>query len=266
MLKKLLKYEVQATSRIILPLYAALISLAIVNRVISSIPILTWHAPQIISMIIYNMILIGMFIMTFVMMIQRFYKNLLSDEGYLMFTLPIKSWMHIASKLLISMMWMVTSGIVALISIFIIAFDIIITKEFLHASVVFIGDFFRYFGPLSGLFIFEILLVGVVGLASMVLMIYASIAIGHLFNRHKILASVGSYIVLTTISQILFIIMAVISSYLPTPRHLSIANDLHGVEPIIHYVLWFVIIFSGILTSGYFILTNYILSKRLNLE
>ncbi len=61
--------------------------------------------------------------MTLTMMIQRFNKNLLSDEGYLMHTLPVKPWKHIASKLLASMLWMIGSVVVALISILVITYE-----------------------------------------------------------------------------------------------------------------------------------------------
>ena len=35
----------------------------------------------------------------------RFYKNLYTDEGYLMHTLPVKPWMLIVSKLTIGTIW-----------------------------------------------------------------------------------------------------------------------------------------------------------------
>jgi hypothetical protein len=68
--------------------------------------------------------------MTLIVLIQRFYKNLLGDEGYLMFTLPVQSWSHILSKLAVSMLWTVVSGGVALCSILFISSNNISTPEF----------------------------------------------------------------------------------------------------------------------------------------
>ena len=39
---------------------------------------------------------------TCVVTIQRFYKGLLGQEGYLMFTLPVKNWQLVFSKALVS--------------------------------------------------------------------------------------------------------------------------------------------------------------------
>ena len=43
-----------------------------------------------ISMLVYVAILMAMFIVALVFAIQRFYRGLLGDEGYLMHTLPVK--------------------------------------------------------------------------------------------------------------------------------------------------------------------------------
>ena len=48
--------------------------------------------------------------------LQRFYKNLLSGEGYLMHTLPVRPWQHIASKLIAAVVWTVLSFFVVCVS------------------------------------------------------------------------------------------------------------------------------------------------------
>ena len=199
MLSKLLKYEIKATARIFLPLYVVLLAYAVIHKVISLISPPRMQAPQAISMFIYIMLLVAIFVVTFVVMIQRFYKNLLSDEGYLMFTLPTKPWKHIVSKLLISMMWTAVSVIAAIMSVCIVASDKIFTTESWQILNKAILDFYNYFGLSAPLMILEILLGGIVSLVSSVLIIYASIALGQLFNRHKILASLSAFIVLNTV-------------------------------------------------------------------
>ena len=267
MLGKLLKYELKATARIFLPLYAVLLVFAAINKLISSLSATNEFAtPEVISLIIYITILVGMFIMTYVVMIQRFYKNLLRDEGYLMFTLPTTSWKHIVSKLLISMMWMVTSGIAAFVSIMIIAFDKIFFTGFWHVMTDAVGNFFRLLDASAALFILEMIIAGIVGLASTVLIIYASIAIGHLFNQHRVLVSLGAFLALNTISQILFSITGAIPGAIFLPVRISSINDLQTLQPFFHFMIWYGIVLFGILSAGYFFITRYILSKRLNLE
>lgn len=266
MLGKLLKYEIKATARIFMPLYAVLMVFAVLNKLISMISVKKWQAPEVISMIIYIMVLVGIFVVTFVVMIQRFYKNLLSDEGYLMFTLPTKAWKHLTSKLITVMMWTAVSGIAAIISIFINGYDMIFTAESIQATMDAINEFFKFFGASSILIILEVLLVVIIGMASNILLIYASIALGHLFNRHRILASLGAFIVLSTVSQILMVIAGAVSGNINFNIDINTPNDFFQIQPFMHYVMWYFIIFFGLLSAGYFALTNYILSRRLNLE
>lgn len=211
-------------------------------------------------------ILTGMFVMTLVVMIQRFYKNLLSDEGYLMFTLPAETWKHIVSKLIVSMMWTVASGIAGGLSILIITFDKVLTKDFIYDVAGVAGSFFTTLGASAVLFSFEFALIGIIVLASNVLIIYASIATGHLFNRHRILAALGAFILISTLSQVLIIVAGIIPGSEFLPGHFSSASDFKDLEPFIHGIAWYCIIFFGLLSAGCFALTNYILSRRLNLE
>ena len=266
MLSKLLKYEIRATARIFLPLYVVLLAYAAIHKIISLLSSPRMQAPEAISMFIYIMLLVAIFVVTFVVMIQRFYKNLLSDEGYLMFTLPTKPWKHIVSKLLISMMWTVVSVIAAIMSISIVAFEKIFTVESMQILQKAISEFYNYFGLSTPLLIVEFLLAGIVSLVASVLIIYASIAIGQLFNRHRVLASLGAFIVLNTVSQILVTIAYAIPSFTWLRADNYVVNDFHTIEPIFHLVVWLSIIFFGLLSAGYFFVTNHILSKRLNLE
>ena len=115
MLNKLLKYEIKATARLFLPLYATILIFAAINLFFLAAPdanensISFYELAVGIGMIVYVILMTGLVVMTLFVLVQRFYKNLLSDEGYLMFTLPVKSWSHILSKLMIAMLWTIAS-------------------------------------------------------------------------------------------------------------------------------------------------------------
>jgi hypothetical protein len=100
-------------------------------------------------------------------------------------------------------------------------------------------------------------------LASAILTVYAAIALGHLFNKHKLLISFGMYILLRTVSQIIMSISAVIffSQDIFKPAGVYIP----GI-PLISGFLFTSILYFGAFTTAYFILTNYILKRKLNLE
>lgn len=265
MLSKLFKYELKATGRIFLPLFLALLLFAIINRFMLSPD--EFDTPAMISMAIYIMIMVGMFVMTFIMMIQRFNKNLLSDEGYLMHTLPVEPWKHIVSKLFVSMLWMVISGITALLSILIIALKKGDFTQFTEAFATIHQQAFELLGASVYLLSFEIIIVLLVTLASGILIIYASIAIGHLFNQHKMLASFGAFIGLSALSEILLKLFNMIpGTAFSSNIHISSVNDLISMQPTIQLIIASGIIFTGLLCAAYFAITNFILSKRLNLE
>lgn len=265
MLSRLFKYELKATGRIFLPLFLALLLFAVINRF--TLGPEDFDTPAMISMAIYIIILVGILVMTFIMMIQRFNKNLLSDEGYLMLTLPVKPWKHIVSKLFVSMLWIVISGIAALMSILVIALKNGDLTTFIEAFSNFYRQAFELLGVSLYLLFFEIIIILLVTLASGVLIIYASIAIGHLFNQHKMLASFGAFIALSALSQILLKLFNLIpgTAYFDN-IHISSINDLIVMQPAIQLILASSIIFTGLGCAAYFAITNYILSKRLNLE
>ncbi len=263
MLRKLLKYEIKSTARTLLPLYLALLVFAGINRLITSISPNEWESPAVISMMLYIIILVGMLVMTLNVMIQRFYKNLLSDEGYLMFTLPTKPWAHIMSKLLVSMIWTLASGLLAVISIFIIAMDEISFSEMIRGFSMIWEDTYALIGASTYLLALEFILGMFVALASGILIIYASIAMGHLSNRHKVMASIGSFLLLNTIAQIL---TAIFAGIVFTRQFLDFAITSQADLGFVHLFMWSCIIFCGVLAAGYYVITNVILSKRLNLE
>ena len=91
MLTKLLKHEFRATARIMGPLYLVLLAVALgfnfsARLMDTSNVVLNILAALVI--LAYVAAIIGVFIVAFILMLQRFYKNLLGDEGYIMFTLP----------------------------------------------------------------------------------------------------------------------------------------------------------------------------------
>jgi len=261
MLAKLMKYELKATCRIFPPVYAALLVLAAVTRLLYSFnPRGTNNVPLFISALLYLFILIGMFVMTFVVMIQRFYKNLLADEGYLMFTLPVETWKHITSKLLVSVIWNIGSAAAAILSIIILSIDKILSGELkIKIAIDTSGSF-------NALLLFEFILLCIAGMVFGILIIYASIAWGHLSNRHRIMASIGAFLVLATFSQVMFFCFKVT----PLARELQEHGEVY-IGPgtpiaMYHWITWFSIAFFILLSALFFAITNYVLNRELNLE
>ena len=73
---------------------------------------------------LFLILLVAVFVTSFIMMIIRFYKNLLTSEGYLMFTLPVSVSKLIWSKLIVIVIWMILSVIVGVIACLILVMSI----------------------------------------------------------------------------------------------------------------------------------------------
>ena len=122
MLKQLLKYEFKATSRVYGGLYLALALLSVVLglscRGQTLLPSNTglWQFTVILS-IVYAAVIAAIAVLCFVTTIQRFTKNLLGREGYLMHTLPVTETQLILSKLITSMVWVVVSILLGIVCI-----------------------------------------------------------------------------------------------------------------------------------------------------
>lgn len=263
MLGKLLKYEIKSTARLLLPMYIALLLFGFINRFLNPFNAVetsnsfTLHTVMsAFSMILYVGLIIGIIVMTFIIMIQRFYKNLLGDEGYLMFTLPVKSWQHIISKLLVSMLWIILSFLTVMCSILIIANVNNLFGEISNA----INSIRNYIGNV-GLLLIPIFLL--VSIAYSIITIYDSMALGHLFTNHRILASFGAYIVLYIISQITF--GAFMLVYATTNLNLFTNTATPSPSQIILFITSAMCIYL-LLAIGNFILVNVVLKKKLNLE
>lgn len=109
MLGKLMKHEFRATARRMLPLFLVVvllscflrISTAVIDHSTRSLPTIL-HMLNALLWVLFVLLLIGCVVFAVVVMVNRFYKNLLTDEGYLMFTLPVSIHKLLWSKLLVS--------------------------------------------------------------------------------------------------------------------------------------------------------------------
>ena len=99
MLFKLLKYDFRSMWKTFSLVWAACLVLALVNRF--TLPFEGQTNVTIgpgdgilafITALVFFGVLFAMFVAVMIFVIQRFYKGLLGDEGYLMNTLPVPTW------------------------------------------------------------------------------------------------------------------------------------------------------------------------------
>lgn len=264
MLGKLLKYEVKATARTFVPFYLAVILFGLINRFFMGLEI-AGSAQGIIRLFegifygAYALTIIATMVLTLFIILQRFYKNLVGDEGYLMFTLPVKTSQNILAKLLVASMWIVVSVVVVLLSLGIM----LASKEMLGQMGKAVEDIHSLMAqmglnePLIGVLL---IIAAVESVVVGVLILYASISIGQLFGGHKQLASFGAFFVLQIATQTVGV-MVMGAAYVAAPAAFT--------NPSSTFFYLFIIsqtVLQLLLGVGCYIVTERILSRRLNLE
>ncbi|MDF2485562.1 MAG: putative rane protein [Herbinix sp.] len=261
MLSKLLKHEFKATARLMLPLYLVLCVLTIVDRIALSIEFKgALNVIPVFATFAYGLSIVAIAVVSFVIIVLRFYKNLMTDEGYLMFTLPTKSHQLINSKLLVSFVWNIASILVIILSIF----GVMATPDrmdlFRDGYQMFISELKQEFGAFNmSLFLFEFIVLMIVGLINNILIIYVSIAVGQLFNGHKVLGSFAAYIGIGTVIQI---VMTVLFITLGVLFNKSFSESSSVPQIIFPITIGFLLLTNVLYYWG----TDFIFKRKLNLE
>lgn len=269
MLGKLIKYEFKATGRILFPLYGALIIFAFINKIFmgdffNNSDTFLGNLPQVIGILVYVGTMVAIFVVTLFIIIQRYRTNLLCDEGYLMNTLPVKPWNNILSKLIVALVWAMVSGIVAITSILILAYQKGLFSEIITLIPQLFSDISYVAGSQGFLTILVVILNMFIGGISSILMIYASLSIGSLFQKRKILASFAAFIVLNIITNTL---ASIVQIPVMIKLESTIGNNLDKSPfQAMNIVMVITLITMIVFSIGYFVISNYILSKKLNLE
>jgi len=270
MFGRLLKYDFRSMCKQFGFIWPAALLLAAVNRFTLSGLDANGSLEETIAgiaMLVYIAILMAMFVISVIFVIQRFFKGLLGDEGYLMHTLPVRPWELIGSKLICAVVMTLISIVVAILSIFII----VLPGNFHEFAREFFGMFSWLWSNFDGdvfnaiLAFAEILLLLLTGMAQGYVMLYLAMAIGHLFHKNRVAMSVIAYIG----------IHAVMSTCFSMLGHLF-WDMIHGFVqrffwgPVgwrdIHQSLWITILCTAAISALYFFFTDYILRNKLNLE
>ena len=267
MLGKLLKQDFRATARIMLPLYAAVPVLGLFTNLITHLcENQTGFLINAIGMLVsfvFSLSLIAAVVTTIVLMVLRFYRNLMTDEGYLMFTLPVSTTELIFSKLIVSVVWFLGTFAVdalgMLLSSMLGGYEDFVRFRFAFTFNV------PYNIPITQaqagwLAAGVVVLVILCGLA-LCLMTYAAMAIGQSFKKNKGLMSVVFFFVLWIGTRI---VLTLIFGAFYGPA--SSAVNTMTVLQALWAVLGCACVGALAFCVGFFFLTHGMLRKHLNLQ
>ena len=245
MLGKLVKYDFKATARIMLPVFAVMVSLSAVFAILIRLRVDNGFIFTLLSTALVTT-MAGSGIATVVCIANRFYQGLLKNEGYLSFALPVKTSTHIGAKVLNGIIWSVMEGIALAVCLFIM----ILISASSQQLVELFNDFLEMF-HLVDMDVIRGLLNGIgimmAEMVSSICMIYAAFAVAHLFDKHKGLVIAGFVIIIMTLNS-------------------SISMTLIDINFDVFTSLWFWYVQALVASAFYLLITWFILDRRLNLE
>ena len=162
MLGKLLKYEIPAMGRKLLPLYAAWAATALFLGLTTQSSDSKTEFMVVISALLYTAVATAIFVMTIILIVQRYSNSLLGDEAYL------------------------------------VAGPDFSIREMIHDLMNMQLEWPKHLG----LYIVEVLIMVIASAVKTIMQIYAAITIGHQAQNRTTLASIGAYILILVFESI----------------------------------------------------------------
>lgn len=251
MLTKLLKYEFQATARKLLICYAALLAASLVLGLMvgGSQEFANYYSSNganvatVTMAVLVIVLFVVVWVFTLILLIQRFEGNLLGAEGYLMHTLPVSSWQLITSKLIAAICWIVISSLVSFISFLFIMMQ---EQSFIRDLI-----FDEILPSIDGLDIATSL----VAMVDFVLLLYASMMVGQLFNKGR-----------RTMTVVAFVVFIVVDIVIGENLYENVVYDTNSVTYGVNAGSPVLLIYYIVMAVIFYVVTDYLMRKHLNLQ
>ena len=260
MLGKLLKYEIPAMGRKLLPLYAAWAATALFLGLTTQSSDSKTEFMVVISALLYTAVATAIFVMTIILIVQRYNNSLLGDEAYFNHVLPVSVSAHIGNKVISATMWIFVTVLVAVLTAVLIGIGAMIVagpefsfREMIHDLMNMQLDWPKHLG----LYIVEVLIMVIASAVKTIMQIYAAITIGHQAQNRTTLASIGAYILILVFESI------VGRMFIPLFAKIGFSED-----EFLNFTMIFIVgvIAAAAFSAVYFFVCKYLMEKRLNLN
>lgn len=260
MLGKLLRYEMFAVGRIMVPMYIGLLVMAFM----AALGLVSEFGMGFFMSLIFVLLGVGVLVATLVLVFQRFYNGIYGEQGYLTWSIPASVGTQLWNKILSGMIWFACSELVLVISVYLVFLIVTISGVEIEGIVGLLS--FRWLMDSS--IRYDFLMVVLFLIASAVklsIQFYAAISVGHLAGENQNvftgLAFVGSMAV-----------EGFVGNYLPV--NVDKAIDAYEAEnsalAAIHEILGSLLtgstIMNLIFAVIYFLIVWWILKYKLNLR
>ena len=260
MLGKLLKYEIPAMGRKMLPLYIAWAAAAFILGLSTQSADSKSEFIVVISALLYTAIATAIMVMTVIMIVQRYSNSLLGDEACFNHVLPVTASAHIANKLISATLWVFVTILVAIATALLIGLGGMIVAGLHGVSIELpsLADLHLVLPEHLGLYVIEVLILAVASSVKTIMQIYAAVTIGRQMPNHTTLASIGSYILIMMFESTVGRMMMPL--FLKGWSQMDMSSAASS-----HMVFIPALIATLLFSALYFFICKYLMEKKLNL-
>ena len=259
MLNKLLKHDFISVWRLVLPVLAIATGIVLFAYTMCSIesdnPIL-----RIFSSLLFPtsiIVVIVACVVIFCLPVLHFYRNLMTGEGYLSFTLPVTTYQIVLSKLIVGAVTMLVN-LAFTVGGFLLLLSTEVDLRTFSLKGLHMPD-----GASPATFITAMVILIIISTVCQQIYLYLAVCLGQVVSKNKIIGSVLGYVIIYAVNQVInLVILAVmllcigfdnLATFMATTETLLVFLSVLAAE----YV---------ILGSIAYFLSGRILKNRLNLN
>ncbi|MCM1257387.1 MAG: hypothetical protein NC307_06000 [Roseburia sp.] len=269
MLRKYIKHEFYETGKLMIPLNLVIIVYTILGAIMLGSRLIMANTPMVfigvISLVLYVLSLIAIFIVAYVYFTVRFYKTMYQSQGYLTHTLPLSTMGIVNTKLLVSACWMVLTVVITTLSIVALVASAI-GREWGQEFYETFNDYSSFttfsFAGFSLWYFFLLVL----GCLQQLLMIYASLAIGQLCRQYRVLASIGAFIAFYMAIQVVNTVIMFVTQLFSINDSFIYERENEIFSQVFGRQLTMSTIMCILLCILFYFLCYWLTDKKLNLE
>lgn len=272
MFGKLMKYELRYLIRIFAPMWVIVMGLCALWRIATPAEFFLMEElsdERAFVMIVLTMLsvmgLITMSLVAAVVLIQRMYKGLYGDEGYLILTLPVSTGQIINAKVLSGGLMLIGTGIITMLGILVFtAYGELWgpMMDELDSLPAYIGYSWGELGVVG----FWMLLLAVVGAFESMYLLVFTISAGQMWKKHPIIGAILVYYGLQVIGMSITSAVGRLlgEDILAWVMDFVVNNGMQDITGVILYMLGGSVLALGI-SLLCFLGTKLLLDKKLNI-
>lgn len=255
MLGTLIKYELPAIGRKLLPIYGAWMVVSLLMGLSLQTFFVSSNLIRVIGIMLYVAVTAATVVVSIWTIVQRYRSCLWGEEGYFYLTLPATTTSHLWSKILSALVFVAIAMVASVLSLLLVllgAGEMRIITEGL-ANILDLDDWV--------IFYVELLFLAFLSTGKTILAIYAAISIGQQPQRHNGILAVGVFIGFVVAESIFTYILDAAHLFPPIGATAIYFTPLRAAQPA------FAISAALLLVLGalYFFIAARLMKHRLNL-